>query len=128
MKKIHIIGIVAIALSIGAILSTLSESSTYSDFNTAFANPGSEFHVIGKLNKKKPTLYEPTKNPDIFQFYMIDTSFVEKKVILHKSKPQDFERSEQIVIIGKAIEEDFHASEILLKCPSKYNDSNKEFE
>jgi cytochrome c-type biogenesis protein CcmE len=47
---------------------------------------------------------------------------IEKKVILHKSKPQDFEHAEQIVIIGKMKNGEFHASDILMKCPSKYND------
>ena len=37
-------------------------------------------------------------------------------------KPQDFERSEQIVLIGKVQGDEFHASDILMKCPSKYND------
>lgn len=124
MKKIHIIGIIIIALAIGAIVSTLSGASTYSDFNEAFANPGKEFHVIGKLNREKAAVYEPTINPDLFQFYMVDTSNVEKMVILHKSKPQDFEKSEQIVIIGKAEGENFHASDILMKCPSKYENGN----
>ena len=50
----------------------------------------------------------------------------EKKVILEKTKPQDFERSEQIVLIGKVEGDEFHASEILLKCPSKYNDGKPE--
>ena len=36
------------------------------------------------------------------------------------TKPNDFERSEQIVIIGKMKGEEFAASGILMKCPSKY--------
>lgn len=42
--------------------------------------------------------------------------------MLHKSVPQDIEKSEQIVLIGKMKGEEFHATEILMKCPSKYND------
>ena len=126
MKKIHLIGIIVIAISIGAIISTLSDSSTYADFSEAFDNPNSEYHVVGKLNKEKPTTYEPQKNPDLFTFYMLDNSGVEQKVLLHKSKPQDFERSEQIVLIGQAKEGAFHATDILMKCPSKYNDGTPE--
>jgi cytochrome c-type biogenesis protein CcmE len=37
-------------------------------------------------------------------------------------KPQDFERSEQIVLTGKMRGEDFVASDMLMKCPSKYKD------
>ena len=122
MKKIHIIGIVIIALCIGAIFTTLSDSSTYADFSEAAKEPNSEFHVVGKLNKEKETIYNPQANANLFTFFMVDNKGTEKKVILHKSKPQDFERSEQIVIIGQCVGDEFHANEILMKCPSKYND------
>jgi hypothetical protein len=49
-----------------------------------------------------------------------------KQVVLHKSKPQDFEKSEQIVLIGKMQGDNFHANDILMKCPSKYNDANSQ--
>jgi cytochrome c-type biogenesis protein CcmE len=122
MKKVHIIGIIIIAIAIGAILTTLSSSSTYASFTEAIKSPDSEFHVVGKLNKEKETIYNPQENPDMFTFYMVDNEGVEKKILLAKSKPQDFERSEQIVIIGKCQGDEFHANDILMKCPSKYND------
>ncbi len=122
MKKIHVIGIIVVAISIGAIMASLSSSSTYADFSEANNNPGSEYHVVGTLNKEKETIYNPEKDANIFTFYMIDNNGDEKKVVLHKSKPQDFERSEQIVIIGKVEGDEFHANDILMKCPSKYND------
>ena len=53
MKKLHLIIILLIALAIGAIISTLKDSSTYASIAIAKASPGSEFHVIGKLNKEK---------------------------------------------------------------------------
>lgn len=123
MKKIHIVGIVVIAVAIGVILTSLKSSSTYADFNEAIANPDKEFHVVGKLQKSQPLIYDPKLNPDEFIFTLIDNKGVEKQVVLHKSKPQDFERSEQIVIIGKMHGEQFHANDILMKCPSKYNET-----
>ena len=86
------------------------------------ASPNSEFHVVGKHSKNKESIYNPEKNANEFSFYMIDNQGIEKRVILYKPKPQDFERAEQIVLIGKMKEGTFHASEILMKCPSKYND------
>ena len=56
---------------------------------------------------------------------MIDNKGLEKRVILHKSVPQDFQKSEQIVLIGKMQGDEFHANDILMKCPSKYNDPLK---
>ena len=58
-----------------------------------------------------------------FTFYLIDKEGVERKVYLHKAKPQDFDKSEQIVVIGKMQEDGFHAKDILTKCPSKYSDA-----
>ncbi len=122
MKKIHIVGIIVIAVAIGVIITSLKNTTTYADFNEAIANPDKEFHVVGKLDKEEPLIYDPKINPDEFIFTLIDNKGMEKKVVLHKSKPQDFERSEQIVIIGKMQGEEFHANDILMKCPSKYND------
>ena len=122
MKKTHIIGIIFIAVAIGAILTTLNNTSTYAGFTEAAQSPENEFHVVGKLDKEKETVYDPKTDANVFMFYMKDNEGVEKKVVLHKNKPQDFERSEQIVLIGKVEGDEFHASDILMKCPSKYND------
>jgi len=122
MKKVHIIGIIIIAIAIGAIVTSLLDASTYADFATADKNIGSEFHVVGKLDRDKEQVYDPQKDPNLFTFYMKDTAGVEKKIILHKSKPQDFDHSEQIVLIGRSSGEQFDANDILMKCPSKYND------
>ena len=51
---------------------------------------------------------------------MRDTAGIEQKVIYAQAKPQDFEKSEKIVIVGQMKEEYFAASQILMKCPSKY--------
>ena len=122
MKKIHIVGIVIIAIAIGAIFTTLNNTSTYAGFTEATKDAGSEFHVVGKLDKQKEAIYDPKVDANLFTFYMIDNKGLEPKVVLHKNKPQDFERSEQIVLIGKMQGSEFHASDILMKCPSKYND------
>ena len=45
MKKIHIIILVVIAISIAAIMGTVADSSTYATFNVAVANEGDESHV-----------------------------------------------------------------------------------
>lgn len=127
MKKSHILAIVLIAVAIGAILTTLTDASTYADFGAAFNEPGKEFHVIGIQNREKEQVYDPVTNPDLFTFYMTDTVGVEKKVFLHRNRPPDFAKSDRIVLIGEARGDDFHASEILLKCPSKYEGDTPEF-
>ena len=126
MKKIHIILIVLIAVAIAAVMSTVADSSTYSSFAAAANNPDSEYHVVGKLNKEKPLEYNPQVNANLFAFYMKDNEGTELKVLYKGTKPQDFERSEQIVITGKADGTVFHADKILMKCPSKYNNGKVE--
>jgi cytochrome c-type biogenesis protein CcmE len=123
MKKIHILGILVIAVAIGVIFVSLKNTSSYANFTEAMANPDTEYHVVGKLDKSIAPVYEPRINPDAFYFTMTDNNGVSKAVVLHKSKPQDFEKSEQIVLIGKMQGEAFHANDILMKCPSKYNDT-----
>ena len=123
MKKLHIIGIIVIAVAIGVIFVSLKNTSTYADFTEAISNPETEYHVVGKLDKNQPQIYDPKLNADQFMFTLIDNKGVSKQVVLHKSKPQDFEKSEQIVLIGKIQGNEFHANDILMKCPSKYNDA-----
>jgi cytochrome c-type biogenesis protein CcmE len=122
MKKLHIIGILVIAVAIGVIFISLKNTSTYADFTEALSNPETEYHVVGKLDKSAPQIYEPKRNADEFLFTLVDNKGVAKQVVLHKSKPQDFEKSEQIVLIGKMKDGSFHANDILMKCPSKYSE------
>jgi cytochrome c-type biogenesis protein CcmE len=126
MKKTHIIGIILIALAIGLIASSLVSTSSYASFNESLKSPDSEFHVVGKLEKDKEMTYNPQQDANLFTFYMLDNQGVERKVFLHENKPQDFERSEQVVVIGKARgTSEFDANKILMKCPSKYNDGKQ---
>ena len=126
MKKLHILAIIVIAVAIGVIFVSLKNTSTYADFAEALANPDKEYHVVGKLDKTQPQVYDPRVNPDEFLFTMVDNKGLAKQVVLHKSKPQDFDKSEQIVLIGKMAEGNFHANEILMKCPSKYNEAGQQ--
>ncbi len=119
MKKSSIAGILIIALAIGIMISTYADSSTYGSFNDAKEST-SELHVVGQLNKEKELFYDPKQDANYFSFYMRDNEGRESKVVFNGSKPQDFERSEQIVLTGKMVGNEFHASKILMKCPSKY--------
>lgn len=120
MKKTSIIGILVIALAIAMIIVIYADSSTYSTFTQA-KDKESELYVVGVLNKEKDLFYEPTQDANHFSFYMYDNDSTECKVVFHGAKPQDIERSEQIVLTGRMVGQEFHASKILMKCPSKYN-------
>ncbi len=122
MKLIHIIAVVAIGIGIFILVSASNDMATYESFQKAFENPGHKFKVVGTLSKDKEMYYNPEKNPNYFTFFMTDNKGEEHKVVLRKAKPQDFERSEQIVLTGKVENEQFIATDMLMKCPSKYKD------
>jgi len=104
MKKTHIIAIVFIAVAIAFMIGSVNDSSSYADFDEAFENPQKEYHVVGELDRSAEIAYNPEINPNITEFTMVDKKGERRKVILNKSKPQDFERSESVVLIGKANE------------------------
>jgi cytochrome c-type biogenesis protein CcmE len=123
MKKSHIIILLVIAASAGVAFLSLNNSETYASFTEATDKPNKTFHVVGKLDRDKEVVYNPSVDANLFTFFLSDKDGVERKVVLHKAKPQDFDRSEQIVVIGKMQGDEFHAKDILTKCPSKYADA-----
>jgi len=125
MKKSSIFGLVVIAVAIAVIISTYASSSTYSSFNEA-KETNSELHIIGHLDKKKELYYDATKDANYFSFFMTDNKGQECKVVFSGTKPEDFERSQQIVLTGRMQNNEFHASKILMKCPSKYTQDKLE--
>lgn len=125
MKKSSIIIIVLIAVAIGAIISSYGDASTYENFSVAAENPGHEYHIVGTLDKTKEKHYDPKVDANLFSFYLTDEKGETHQVIYRAPEPQDFERSEKIVIIGKMEGDHFEASKILLKCPSKYTDNQQ---
>lgn len=125
MKKTHILILVFVVAAIGVILSLFANTSTYTDFAAAIDNPGKEFHVIGKLVKDKPIVYDTKVDANKFTFFMTDQNGLERQVTYKGAKPQDFDKSEQVVVIGKIVDDKFMASSLLLKCPSKYNEDKK---
>lgn len=135
MKKTHIIGMIIIAIAIGIIVSTAGDASSYVNFTQAesLAEDGETdaLHVVGKLTKDASGQitgmeYQPQVDPNRFVFTMADNANRVEKVVYNSPKPQDFDRSEQIVVIGTMQNDHFQADKILLKCPSKYQDGKLE--
>jgi cytochrome c-type biogenesis protein CcmE len=125
MKKSSIFGIIVIAIAIAVIISTYSSSSTYGTFAEA-KQTTSQLQIVGHLNKQKELYYDATKDANYFSFFMKDNKGEECKVVFTGTKPEDFEKSEQIVLTGQMVGSEFHASKILMKCPSKYTQDKLE--
>ncbi|AMM51278.1 cytochrome C biogenesis protein [Rufibacter sp. DG15C] len=132
MKRIHIFGILIIAAAITIIMSTASDASVYVPFSEAQARAqdgdDTKVHVVGRLKKDAKghivgMQYDPMIDPNYFSFVLVDTNRVEQQVVYYNPKPQDFDRSEQVVITGNMQGKTFVADKILLKCPSKYTEN-----
>ncbi len=135
MKPTHIIGIIVIAVAIGMIITTMGDASQYVSFKQAeeMAKNGrtTKIHVVGALRKNPQGKvleleYKPEINPNFFAFTLIDQEKRAERVIYRNPKPADFERSEQVVVIGKYQNNEFVADKILMKCPSKYQENKFE--
>jgi cytochrome c-type biogenesis protein CcmE len=120
MKKIHIVGLILIASAIGIIVSMSADYTQYQTFSSAKGESNKSFQIVGQLVKDKEMVYDAEKNANYFSFYVQDKKGDVCKVIFNGTKPQDFERSEQIVLTGKMNGDEFKCSHILMKCPSKY--------
>lgn len=126
MKKTHIIALVLIAVLVGVLISMLGNFSRYETFESAYAKNGKEINVVGVMNKVKGVEYNPEVNPNLFTMFVTDQKGMEKKVIVHKAKPRDIEKSEKVVVVGKMNGDTFEAKDILMKCPSKYKNQEKD--
>jgi cytochrome c-type biogenesis protein CcmE len=129
MKKSHILIIILIAAAIGIVLTTAEDASSYVTFDQAYqlASNGStsDIHVVGELKKDvngHVVGIVPGSDRVSFSFVMIDENKKEQIVQYHEPMPQDFARSEKVVVIGSYKNDVFVAEKILLKCPSKYQE------
>jgi cytochrome c-type biogenesis protein CcmE len=129
MKISHIVIIVVIAAAIGILLSTAGDASTYVGFGEAYematAGNKKDIHVVGQLTKDASgNIIGIQEGADkvSFAFVLVDENGKKQKVEYDEPMPQDFTKSEKVVVIGRYQGDVFKASKILLKCPSKYQE------
>jgi cytochrome c-type biogenesis protein CcmE len=129
MKKSHIIIILVIAVAVAILITSTGEASTYVGFNEAYdmatAGNKKDIHVVGVLKKDHAgniVGIEQGLDKVSFSFIMIDEKGKEQKVSYNEPMPQDFTKSEKVVVIGSYAGDTFRANKILLKCPSKYQE------
>ena len=108
-------------MGIGLLISASRDISTYATFGIA-SNSQQTVKVVGQLVKGKAVVYDPAVDPNYFSFYLSDGDGVEHQVVHDSAPPQDFEKSEQVVVTGKMEGGVFRAKHILTKCPSKYKE------
>lgn len=126
MKPKLIIGIVAIVGFTSLLMYNFGNSiSTYVNFEQASGMEGA--HVVGTWDDSQQ--YGFSMESRQFSFYMKDQDGNTRRVIYPKTKPNNFEEAEKLVVIGEMQDGVFYANEMLMKCPSKYNNADAaEFE
>jgi cytochrome c-type biogenesis protein CcmE len=132
MKKGHIIGLGVIAIAIMIIITSIGDASTYENFSTAktMAMNGNKeaIHVVEGLKKDETGTVKGldiSEDKTSFTFMMVDNDGQEQKVYYNEPVPADFVRAEQVVVIGSYKNENiFVADKILMKCPSKYQETD----
>jgi len=117
-KKI-LVFIAGLILLVTAILALSDDLfSPYVSFQYAEKHPGKYVQVIGKRAVDTEVKHDASG----FTFTLIDESGTRLTAFHNGIKPQNFEHTEQVVLLGKYASEKkiFEADKVLVKCPSKY--------
>lgn len=118
MKPRYLIGALIIAaFMILGLLSLEDSAIEYTDIDSA-KESGRKVQIIGAWLQDRASGYDAEKNE--FTFCIKDQEGSEAKIILNGMKPQNFETAPSVVVKGRFVDSVFRASEVLTKCPSKY--------
>ena len=115
--KIIVASIVIVAAVVFGAISFVETNVEYTDFHTAVGTH-KKVQVKGAWIKDKESSFDVSTSQ--FSFYMKDDNGQEEKIIFDGAKPNNFEIANAVVVKGRYEDGCFHASEILTKCPSKY--------
>jgi len=117
-KKIlvFIIGLILLVTAILALSDDLF--SPYVSFQYAEKHPGKYVQIIGKRAQDTEVKHDASG----FTFTLVDDSGSRLTAFHNGVKPQNFEHTEQVVVLGKFSSDKkiFDADKVLVKCPSKY--------
>jgi cytochrome c-type biogenesis protein CcmE len=116
-KKVVIAGaIIVIGFILGAV--------NFFNSNVEYGNFADARKTMKKMQVKGEWVRDRGSNYDVektrFSFYLKDDSGEILKVVLDGGKPNNFDIAPSVVVKGKMMNDHFHATEVLTKCPSKY--------
>ncbi|MBZ0182540.1 MAG: cytochrome c maturation protein CcmE [Melioribacteraceae bacterium] len=121
MNNKYIFGgfIIVVFLGMMAYLFTQTNVAYENDFKNVMTTDNT-VKATGAWVKSKNYHIDSEKN--LFSFYMVDNHGTELKVVYKGAIPNNFESSTSVVVTGKFQNGVFIASDILTKCPSKYEE------
>jgi len=123
MKNKYMFGGFIIVVFLGIMIYLFTQTNvTYEENFSAIKTSSKTIKATGAWVKAKN--YEIDREKNIFSFYMTDSHGTELKVIYKGAIPNNFESATSVVVTGKYNSQNgyFQASDILTKCPSKYEE------
>ena len=118
-------GVLVIGFIIFGMYSFVESNVEYTDVAGAMKTH-KKVQLKGAWDKGKDAAFDPKTST--FTFYLTDDQGRECKVILDGAAPNNFEMATSVVAKGRFNPDDgaFHATEVLTKCPSKYEAQGSE--
>jgi len=123
--KIIIGGVVIVVFAIFGSYSFFESNVEYTDIDGAI-RLNKKVQLKGAWNSEKESYFDPEAIQ--FIFFLVDDNGQECKVVLDGAEPNNFKIATSVVAKGKYISDEsyFHATEVLTKCPSKYEATAEE--
>ncbi|MBM2842066.1 MAG: ccmE [Bacteroidetes bacterium] len=117
--KVIIAAVVVVAFIVLGALSFIENNVEYTDVSGAMRSH-KKVQLKGQWIREKPSAFDAKSTQ--FTFFLVDDQGKECKVVLDGAAPNNFEMATSVVAKGRYNAQDgyFHATEVLTKCPSKY--------
>lgn len=117
--KVIIASVIVVAFIIFGSYSFLESNVEYTDIAGAMKSH-KKVQLKGEWIKEKKSGFDAKTST--FTFYLKDERGQECRVVLDGAAPNNFELAISVVAKGRYVadEDYFHATEVLTKCPSKY--------
>ena len=115
--KVIVGGLIIVFGIVLGVVNFFDSNVEYGDFALA-KKTQKKIQVKGEWVKDRESSFDPEKIQ--YTFYLKDDSGEILKVVLDGAKPNNFDLATSVVVKGKYMDMYFHATEVLTKCPSKY--------
>lgn len=116
VKVVVGLAVVVVGIILGAV-NFIESNVEYMDFAAA-ERTSKKAQVKGEWVREQEIAFDAEHVK--FSFYMKDDNNRIVKVVLDGAKPNNFELAESVVAKGRFVGDEFHATDVLTKCPSKY--------
>ena len=125
MKNKYMFGGAIIVVFLGIMIYLFTQTNVqYESSFVKVMESGKTLKATGSWVKERN--YEVDKANNTFSFFMKDAQGNLMKVVYQGTIPNNFESSTSVVVTGKYKDGTFHATDILTKCPSKYQDQARQ--